>query len=114
YAAAAGDAFTVRLIDTGGSLTSTLQVYDPQGRVVPAVAGSQKAVNVLSSPGGAYTVLVSDDSRTARQGTFTVQALSTKGGCGSNPAAGRSVRGLVSGAAPFSAYVFSAEAQDRL
>ena len=42
YSTSAGDAFTCRLIDTGGSLQSALQVYDPRGLPVPVVAGAPR------------------------------------------------------------------------
>jgi hypothetical protein len=88
YPTSTGDAFTVRLIDTGGSLQTALQVYDPRGNPVQAKAGTSKAVDVTNSPGGAYTVLVTDQSRTAQQGSFALEAF-TRGSCGSNPAQGR-------------------------
>jgi YD repeat-containing protein len=114
YPTAVADAFTVRLIDTGGTLQTALQVYDPRGNPVPAAPGGTKAVDVSNSPGGAYTVLVTDQSRTAQQGTFALEAFNTRGGCGSNPAPGQSVNGLVSGPVPFNSYVFSASAGDAL
>jgi YD repeat-containing protein len=114
YPTAAGDSFTVRLVDTAGSLQTGLQVYDPRGNPVPVVPGATKAVDVTNSPGGAYTVLVTDQSRTPQQGTFQLEAFNTRGGCGTNPAQGQSVSGLISGAAPFSAYVFPASAGDML
>jgi YD repeat-containing protein len=114
YPTAAGDAFTVRLLDTGGSLQTALQVYDPKGNPVQPKAGTTKGVDVTNSPGGAYTILVTDQSRTPQQGSFALEAFNTRGGCGSNPGQGQSVNGLVSGPVPFNSYVFSASAGDTL
>jgi YD repeat-containing protein len=108
YNTAAGDAFSMRLVDTGGSLQSVLQVYDPRGQVVNPAAGTTRTVDVTNSPGGRYTILVTDSSRTPQQGTFAVQAFGTRGNCGSAVPVGQSVSGLVSGAAPFTSYVFRA------
>jgi len=114
YPTSSGDAFTVRLIDTGGSLQTALQVFDPRGNTVAVAPGATKAVDVTNSPGGAYTVLVADQSRTPQQGTFALEAFSTRGACGANPAQGQSVSGLISGPVPFNSYVLSASAGDSL
>jgi YD repeat-containing protein len=115
YATAAGDAFSIKLIDTAGTLQSSLQVYDPLGRAVgPPVSGNIKSVDVARAAAGAYTVLVTDDSRNARQGTYVLQSFATTGSCGATPPQGQTVSGLVSGTAPFQSYVFRAAAGDAL
>jgi YD repeat-containing protein len=114
YSTAGGDAFTVRLVDTGGGLQTGLQVYDPRGNPVAVAPGATKAVDVTNSPGGPYTVLVTDQSRTPQQGSFALDAFNTRGGCGASPPQGQSMNGLISGPAPFSAYVFNASAGDTL
>ena len=114
FPTAAGDAFTVRLLDTGGNLQSAVQVYDPRGVAVPGLPGTTKAVDVTNSPGGAYTIVVTDQSRVAGQGAFGVEAINTRGGCGSPVPAGATTTGLISGPAPYSAYSFSAAPGDLL
>src|SRR5262249_4199329 len=114
YPTAAGDAFSVRLVDTAGSLQTQLQVFDPRGNPVSAKAGATKAVDVTNSPGGAYTVLVTDRNTTVQQGTFSLQAFNTRGACGLNPGQGQNVNGLISGPVPFGAYVLPASAGDML
>jgi YD repeat-containing protein len=114
YPTNAGDAFTVRLVDTAGSLSTALQVYSPNGSQVAAAPGTTKGVDVVNSPGGAYTILVTDQSRTPQQGTFALEAFNTRGGCGANPAQGQSVSGLISGPVPFNSYVLSGSPGDAL
>jgi YD repeat-containing protein len=114
YPTAPGDSFTVRLLDLSGNLQSAVQVYDPRGVAVPGSPGTTKAVDVTASPGGAYTIVVTDQSRVPGQGTFGVEAVNTKGACGSPVPAGTSTSGLISGPAPFSVYTLSVTAGDSL
>jgi YD repeat-containing protein len=115
YSGSAGDAFTVRLLDTAGNLQSAVQVFDPRGVAVPGIPGTSKVVDVPPAPaGGAYTILVTDQNRVPGEGKFVLEAINTKGACGAPVSPGISAKGLISGPAPFAVYTLRASAGDAL
>jgi hypothetical protein len=63
YTAAAGESFTVRMLDYSGALQPVLEVYDPQGNPVgQTVSGNVTAVDVSQPAAGVYTVVGMDSS----------------------------------------------------
>jgi YD repeat-containing protein len=116
YAAAAGESFSVRLLDPSGSLQPGLEVYDPQGAPVGQnLSGNFIGVDLAQPVAGSYTILALDNSRRpGAGGPFVLDLLRTSNPCGASPAQGQTTGGVVSGAVPFASYRIPASAGDSL
>ncbi len=115
YTAAAGESFTVRMLDPNGSLQEALEVYDPEGNPAgTSVPGNVQAVDVARPAAGAYTILAMDAGKTAGQGPFSIQLFRTRNACAPPAAPGAALRGVVTGSAPFTAYSLPAAAGDAM
>ena len=115
YTAAAGESFTVRMLDPNGSLQEAVEVYDPEGNPAgTSVPGNVQAVDVLHPAAGAYTIVAMDAGKTAGQGPFALQLYRTRNACAPPAAQGAPLRGVVTGSAPFTAYSLAAAAGDAL
>jgi YD repeat-containing protein len=114
YTAAGGESFSIRVLPTS-SEQPAIEVYDPQGnRAGQSVAGAFTAVDVVNPAAGNYTIIAVDNSKTPGTGTFTLDLVRTKNACGQPVLAGQTVTGVVSAAAPLSAFTFSATQGDAL
>ena len=115
YTAAAGESFTVRMLDPNGSLQEAVEVYDPEGNPAgTSVPGNVQAVDVVRPSAGAYTIVAMDAGKTAGQGPFAIQLYRTRNACAPLAAQGAPLRGVVTGSAPFTAYSLPAAAGDAL
>ena len=117
YSAGANESFTVRLMDSTGAMQTDMEVYDAQSNLVgQATAGAFTGVDVTRPAGGTYNVVVMDNNNHpgAAGLPFAVEAMRTVNACGTSPAAGQTVSGLVSGTTPLTAYRIQAASGDAL
>ena len=115
YTAAAGDSFTLRMLPGTGSPQPSIEIYDAQGNAIgQAISGSFPAVDVLKPAAGVYTILTLDTSTTPLPSTFTLDLMRTTNACSVPSAAGKTIPGVVSAAAPLLAYSIPATAGDLL
>ncbi len=115
YTAAAGQSFTLRMVDNTGGLQEALEVYDAQGNLAgQAVTGGYAGVDVANPAGGTYTVVAMDNSRRPAGGAFGIELFGTATGCGQAAPQGQTVSGVVSASRPFAAYSIPASAGDTL
>ena len=115
YAAAAGESFTLRMLDYTGALQPDLEVYDPQGNPVgQSTSGNVTGVDVAQPAAGAYTVVAMDAGVLQAGGPFGIELLRTKNACSAAPAQGQTVNGVINGAQPFISYSIPATNGDAL
>ncbi len=115
YDAAAGQSFTVRMIDDTGGLQEALEVYDAQGNLVGQNGSNPFAgVDVTKATGGVYTILALDTSRRQTGGRFGIDLLQTTNACAAPAPQGATVSGVVSAGRPFATYRITAKAGDPL
>jgi len=115
YTAAAGESFTVRMLDYSGALQPVLEVYDPQGNPVgQTVSGNVTAVDVSQPAAGVYTVVGMDSSGRQGGGPFGIELLRTRNACSVPSPQGQTVTGVVNGGAPFLSYSMPAGSGDAL
>jgi YD repeat-containing protein len=115
YAAAAGESFTLRMLDYTGALQPDLEVYDAQGNSVgQSASGNVTGVDVVVPAAGVYTVVAMDDSLRQAGGPFGVELLRTRNACSAAAAQGTTVRGVVNGEEPFISYSIPASNGDAL
>ena len=75
YTAAAGESFTLRMLDYTGALQPDLEVYDPQGNPVgQSTSGNVTGVDVAQPAAGVYTVVAMDASAPPGRRTFRYRA----------------------------------------
>ncbi|MCL5744496.1 MAG: hypothetical protein M1541_11315, partial [Acidobacteria bacterium] len=114
--AAAGDVYLLRRARTDGAMRIAMEVYDPQGNLVPPAPSSDASrYGFTASAPGAYTVLVSDDSRYdgALTGSYSVSLARLNRPCNARPlSCGSVVDGAVDGPMRSTAYSVSAQAGD--
>jgi len=115
FGALAGDAITLRLVVTSGSLYALLELYSPTGtRVGYSSSYSTPTVNATFSAAGIYTVIVSDANRTAT-GNYSLVWQKLNGPCNpSTISCGQPVAGSLTGAAQLNVYTFTANAGDKI
>jgi YD repeat-containing protein len=115
YAAAAGESFTLRMLDYSGALLPDLRVYDPQGNQVgQSTSGNITGVDVAQPAAGTYTVVAMDASALQAGGPFGIELLRTKNACSTAAAQGQTVNGVINGAQPFLSYSIPATNADAL
>jgi YD repeat-containing protein len=114
YPASAGESFSVRVLNPGGgAIQPEIEIYDPSGfKVGSDVSGTGKSLDISKPVAGAYTIVALDSSSPPRQGTFAIELLRTKNACGTSPAKGQSVTGVIAGTAPFVSYSMPVSAGD--
>ena len=115
YNAAAGESFTLRMMDNSGALQPAIEVYDaqanPAGQNMP---GNFTGVDVVGPAGGAYTAVAMDTSKHPSGGSFGIGLLRTKNACAAPSPQGQTVSGVISGAEPFVSYSLPAKSGDAL
>ncbi|MEO8594671.1 MAG: RHS repeat domain-containing protein [Candidatus Solibacter sp.] len=115
YSAAAGEAFSVRLLPGSGTPTSSLEVFDALGQAVGTpLSGGFAGVDVAQAPAGDYTVVATDSSRSPSPSDFTLDLLRTTNACSVPAGQGATVSGVVSAATPFVSYQLPVTAGDVL
>ena len=115
YAAAAGESFTLRMLDYSGALLPDLRVYDPQGnQVAQSTSGNVTGVDVAQPAAGTYTVVAMDASALQAGGPFGIELLRTRNACSTASAQGQTVNGVINGAQPFLSYSIPATNGDAL
>ncbi len=114
YTAAPGDSFTVRMLDTTGSLQPSVAVYDPSGNSTGTRITGSVGVDVTNPSGGSYTIIASDANPHPAGGPFAIDVLRTKNACSVPAAQGQTVGGAVSSAQPYLSYTLPASAGDAL
>jgi YD repeat-containing protein len=115
YSAAAGESFTLRMLNYSGALQPDLEVYDPQGNPVgQSTSGNVTGVDVTQPVAGAYTVVAMDASALQAGGPFGVELLRTTNACSAASAQGTTVNGVINGAQPFISYSIPASNGDAL
>jgi YD repeat-containing protein len=116
YTAAAGDSFTLRMLDYTGALQPDLKVYDSQGNPVgQSTSGNVTGVDVAQPAAGVYTVVAMDAGVRQAGGSFGIELQrTTKNACSAAPQQGQTVTGVVNGAQPFISYSIPASNGDAL
>jgi YD repeat-containing protein len=115
YAAAAGESFTLRMLDYTGALLPDLRVYDALGNQVGQNAsGNVTGVDVAQPAAGTNTVVAMDASALQAGGPFGIELLRTKNACSTAAAQGQTVNGVINGAQPFLSYSIPATNADAL
>jgi YD repeat-containing protein len=115
YTAAAGESFTLRMLNYSGALQPDLEVYDPQGNSVgQSTSGNVTGVDVAQPVAGAYTVVAMDQSPLQAGGPFGIELLRTKNACSAASPQGTTVNGVINGAQPFISYSIPATNGDAL
>ena len=115
YTAAAGESFTLRMLDYAGALQPDLEVYDPLGNPVgQSASGNVTGVDVTQPAAGAYTVLAMDAGVLQAGGTFGIELLRTVNACSGASPQGQTVNGVINGAEPFISYSIPAASGDAL
>jgi YD repeat-containing protein len=115
YTAAAGESFTLRMLDYTGALQPDLEVYDALGNPVGQSASSNvTGVDVVAPAAGVYTVVAMDASLRQAGGPFGIELLRTRNACSAASAQGQTVRGVVNGGEPFISYSIPASNGDAL
>ena len=115
YSAAAGESFTLRMLDYTGALQPDLRVYDSLGNAVgQSTFGNVTGVDVVQPAAGVYTVVAMDASVRQAGGPFGIELLSTKNACSTAPSQGQTVNGVINGAQPFISYSIPASNGDTL
>ena len=115
YTAAAGESFTLRMLDYTGALQPDLEVYDPQGNPVgQSTSGNVTGVDVTQPAAGVYTVVGMDASVRQTGGPFGIELLRTRNACAAASPQGLTVRGVINGAEPFISYSIPASNGDAL
>ena len=115
YTAAAGESFTLRMLDYTGALQPDLEVYDAQGNPVgQSTSGNVTGVDVAQPAAGVYTVVAMDASVRQAGGPFGIELLRTKNACSAASPQGQTVNGVINGAEPFISYSIPASNGDAL
>jgi YD repeat-containing protein len=115
YSAAAGESFTVRLFNPGGTVQPDIEIYDPAGQKVGTdISSNVRLVDVYRPIAGTYTLVATDASKSAGQGSFSVDLLRTKNACGGSVGQGQPASAVVSGTTPFVSYRIPVNAVDLL
>jgi YD repeat-containing protein len=115
YTAAAGESFSLRMLDYTGALQPDLEVYDSLGNSVgQGTSGNITGVDVVQPAAGVYTVVAMDASVRQAGGAFGIELLRTKNACSTAPPQGQTVTGVVNGAQPFISYSIQANNGDAL
>jgi YD repeat-containing protein len=115
YTAAAGESFTLRMLDYTGALQPDLEVYDALGNPVgQSTSGNITGVDVVQPAAGVYTVVGMDAGVRQAGGPFGIELLRTKNACSVAPPQGQTVTGVVNGAQPFISYSIQATNGDAL
>ena len=116
YTAAAGDSFTLRMLDYTGALQPDLKVYDSLGNPVgQSTSGSVTGVDVAQPAAGVYTVVAMDAGVRQAGGSFGIELQrTTKNACSAAPQQGQTVTGVINGAQPFLSYSIPASNGDAL
>ncbi len=114
YTAAAGESFSVRMLNPGGVLQPDFEVYDSGGNPVgQKISGNYAGLDVVKPAGGAYTILAMDASKHGG-GQYAVDLLRTVNACAATPAQGQTVAAAVTASMPFASYSIPASAGDAL
>jgi YD repeat-containing protein len=115
YTAAAGESFTLRMLNYSSALQPDLEVYDPQGNPAgQSTSGNVTGVDVTQPAAGAYTVLAMDAGTLQTGGPFGVELLRTTNACSAASPQGQTVNGVINGAEPFISYSMQATNGDAL
>src|ERR1019366_649253 len=115
YTAAAGESFTLRMLDYTGALLPDLRVYDPQGNPVgQSASGNITGVDVAQPAAGVYTVVAMDAGVRQAGGPFGIELLRTRNACSAASPQGQTVTGVVNGGEPFISYSILASTGDAL
>jgi YD repeat-containing protein len=115
YTAAAGESFSLRMLDYTGALQPDLEVYDALGNPVgQSTSGNVTGVDVVQPAAGVYTVVGMDAGVRQAGGPFGIELLRTKNACAAAPPQGQTVTGVVNGAQPFTSYSIQATDGDAL
>jgi YD repeat-containing protein len=115
YNAAAGESFTVRMLDNTGSLQPSIEVYDARGNSVgQSISGNLTGVDVTKPAGGSYTIIATDASKRPTGGSFGVDLLRTTNACGVTPPQAQTTSGVVSSTKPYFSYTIPANSGDAL
>jgi YD repeat-containing protein len=115
YTAAAGESFSLRMLDYTGALQPDLEVYDALGNPVgQSTSGNVTGVDVVQPAAGVYTVVGMDAGVRQAGGPFGIELLRTKNACATAPPQGQTVTGVVNGAQPFTSYSIQATNGDAL
>jgi YD repeat-containing protein len=117
YTAAAGQSFSIRMLDVTGTLQPALAVYDPSGNPAGTpINANFTGMDVPQPVAGAYTIVATDadPSPTPAGGPFDLDLLRTVNACGTSPPEGQTTQGVVSAATPFLSYTIPASSGDSL
>jgi YD repeat-containing protein len=115
YTAAAGESFSLRMLDYTGALQPDIEVYDALGNPVgQSTSGNVTGVDVVQPAAGVYTVVGMDAGIRQAGGPFGIELLRTKNACSAAPPQGQTVTGVVNGAQPFTSYSIQATNGDAL
>jgi len=115
YSAAAGESFTLRMLNYGGALQPDLRVYDAQGNPVgQSTSGNVTGVDVVQPAAGVYTVVAMDAGVLQAGGPFGIELLRTRNACSAASPQGTTVNGVINGAEPFISYSIPATSGDAL
>lgn len=115
YTAAAGESFSVRMLDPTGALQPDLEVFDPAGTPVGQnISANYTGVDVVKPVAGTYTVLAMDSSAHPAGGPYTLDLVRTVNACAATAAPGQTASGVITGAVPFVSYSMPAAAGDSL
>jgi len=115
YSAAAGESFTLRMLNYGSALQPDLEVYDQQGNPVgQSTSGNVTGMDVAQPAAGIYTVVAMDAGILQAGGAFGVEALRTTNACSAASSQGTTVNGVINGAQPFISYSIPATSGDAL
>src|SRR5262249_54871717 len=109
----AGEAVTMAAMNTSGSLSARLDLYDPSGTQVPAGNngfGNTGSGSVVLPFTGTYTIIVRDYSLAQIGGHNIHSRFTTPGRCGNAIACGQTLRGSITGRAQTEGYFFSGNA----
>ncbi len=114
YSAAAGESFTVRLLEGSGAPHPSVEIYDALGNLTGQALSGFGGVDVFKPAAGTYTVLALDSSTAPSPATFTLDLMRTTNACSVPAAQGMTTAGVISVAAPLLAYSIPAAAGDVL
>ena len=115
YTAAAGESFSLRMLDYTGALQPDLEVYDSLGNSVgQGASGNVAGVDVVQPAAGVYTVVAMDASVRQAGGPFGIELLRTRNACSAASQQGQTVNGVINGAQPFISYSIPATNGDSL
>ena len=115
YSAAAGESFTLRMLNYSGALQPDLEVYDSQGNAVgQSESGNVFGVDVAQPAAGVYTVVAMDAGVLQAGGPFGIELLRTKNACSAASPQGQTVNGVINGAQAFLSYSIPASNGDAL